>query len=170
MKTAAAGHRGVGPAGRWLGIGVLLAAGVGIALLVNHYAPLLSPTAQVNVPLDPACDLTETACSSRVPGGGEVKLSLTPRPIPVMEEIRIEVQIEDIQAESVEVDFAGVDMNMGFNRYHLTRTEGEGGGFRGIGVLPICIRDRMAWEATVMIQSDDGLIAAPFRFETVRSQ
>ncbi|WP_303908571.1 hypothetical protein [Thiohalomonas denitrificans] len=170
MKAAAAGHRSVGRVGRWLGIGILLAAGLGIALLVNHYAPLLSPTAQVHVPLDPGCDLTETACSSRIPGGGEVRLSVTPRPIPVMEEIHIEVQIEGVEARSVEVDFAGIDMNMGFNRYRLASAGGESADFGGTGVLPICIRDHMAWEATVMIHSDAGLIAAPFRFETVRRQ
>ena len=166
MKVAAAGNTGLGPVGKWLGILLLLAAGVGIAGLVYQYAPLLSPVAQVRAPLDPDCNLTETACTARIPGGGEVRLSITPRPIPVMEKIHIEVQTKSVQAHSVEVDFAGVDMNMGFNRYNLT-SAGDGR-FDGTGILPVCIRDHMAWEATVMVHNDDGLIAAPFRFETVR--
>ncbi len=166
MNQAVADHQRFRGVGRWLVTGLLVAAGLGVAALVYHYAPLLSPAAQVRVPLDPACDLKKAACTSQIPGGGKVTLSITPRPIPVMEKIQIAVQTEDLKARAVEVDFAGVDMNMGFNRYKLTAA--GGGRFGGIGVLPVCIRDRMAWEATVMIHTLDGLIAAPFRFDTLR--
>ena len=69
-------------------------------------------------------------------------------------------------AETVEVDLQGLDMNMGFNRPKLASL-GDGH-FRGEGMLPVCVRDAMEWEAKVLVHSDDGLRAAPFRFITVK--
>jgi hypothetical protein len=68
----------------------------------------------------------------------------------------------------VQVDFVGVDMDMGYNRPSLT--EAGPGIYRGEGMLPICVRDRMAWEARLLIGTPAGLLAAPFRFETAQGQ
>jgi hypothetical protein len=35
-------------------------------------------------------------------------------------------------------------------------------------MLPVCVRDRMTWEARVLLQFPQRLLAAPFRFETLR--
>ncbi len=78
----------------------------------------------------------------------------------------LDVTITGEEVDSVEVDFAGVSMNMGFNRTHLEAT--DEGKFSGTITLPVCVRNRMDWEADVMLQTDMGIIVAPFRFETVR--
>jgi hypothetical protein len=35
-------------------------------------------------------------------------------------------------------------------------------------MLPVCVRDRMTWEARVLLHYADGLRAAPFRFDSLR--
>jgi hypothetical protein len=80
--------------------------------------------------------------------------------------LQLRVELQGLKAQQVEVDFSGVDMNMGFNRFKLSRTgEGE---FTGEGILPVCVRDAMEWEAKVLITTPQGLAAAAYRFITVR--
>ena len=147
----------------WLISLALLAILAGVAIYTAR--PLLSPEPALSAPLDPACDLRLGPCMASFPKGG-LSLEILPRSIPVMAPLNLRVQLRDLEPSSVEVDFAGVDMNMGFNRVHL-EAAGEGG-FEGQGMLPTCVRERMAWEAKVLVQTPAGLLAAPFRFETVR--
>jgi hypothetical protein len=63
----------------------------------------------------------------------------------------------------VPVDFAGVSMNMGFNRPALAQA--GPGRFAGQAVLPVCVTGRMTWQATVLIDAGSRRIAVPFRFE-----
>jgi hypothetical protein len=37
-------------------------------------------------------------------------------------------------------------------------------------MLPVCVRDVMSWEAKILIRTQEGLTAAPFRFDTYRSR
>ena len=83
----------------------------------------------------------------------------------MIEQLAIDVSTHAIDAEAITVDFSGVDMNMGINRFAL-KGKGESG-FKGAGVLPVCVRSRMDWEAQVWIQTKAGIMVAPFRFETV---
>jgi hypothetical protein len=147
----------------WLIGLVLLAIVAGVAIYTAK--PLLSPEPVLSAPLDPACDLRLGPCAASFPEGG-LSLEILPRSLPVMAPLTLRVQVRDLEPGSVEVDFAGVDMNMGFNRVHL-EPAGEGV-FEGQGMLPTCVRERMAWEAKVLVQTPAGLLAAPFRFETVR--
>ena len=59
-------------------------------------------------------------------------------------------------------------MNMGFNRSKLKTV--AAGKFSGNIILPVCVRNRMEWEANVMLETDAGIIVAPFRFETVKAK
>lgn len=38
----------------------------------------------------------------------------------------------------------------------------------GEAMLPVCVRDQMTWEALVLVETAEGLLGAPFRFETLR--
>ena len=64
------------------------------------------------------------------------------------------------------VDFTGVDMNMGFNRVEL-QPQGDSG-FAGEGMLPVCVRMRMQWQARVLMETERGLVSADYRFWTAR--
>ena len=78
----------------------------------------------------------------------------------------LEVKTEGMEVDTVEVDFRGLGMNMGYNRPRLEKkTDGI---FSGTGVLSTCILKRMPWEAMVLATTGEGVMAAPFRFETVR--
>jgi hypothetical protein len=148
----------------WIAGAGLFAA---LAAAALHVAwPLLNPQIVATAPLDPQCDLRLGACTARLPDGGAVRLELDPRTLPLLEPIRIGVEIEGLRALGVEVDFAGVDMNMGYNRPALT-AEGAGR-FVGTTVLPVCVRHRMDWEARVLVRTPAGLVAAPFRFATYK--
>lgn len=148
----------------WSLAGLLLATIAGVALQKSW--SLLFPEIHLSAPLDRACDLRAGACVSPLPEGGSVTLSIEPRSIPVMKSLQFEVQVQGMQVNGVEIDFSGVDMNMGFNRAALEQR--QDGIFSGKGMLPVCVRDAMEWEARVLLQTDQGLVSAPYRFITVK--
>lgn len=102
-----------------------------------------------------------------MPGGGKVQFGIEPRSIPVLRPLALTSRVEGLNPRSVEVDFAGTDMNMGYNRIAL-ESVGEGG-WKGEATLPVCVRSRMSWEARVLLHTDAGIMAAPFRFDTFSS-
>ena len=147
----------------WLALALALA----IFLVIGYrLRPLLIPSPDLVAALDPTCDLRAGACALGLPGGGRVSLEIQPVGIPVVTPLTLTVEIADREVTGVAVDFAGIDMDMGYNRVSLT-PEGAGA-YTGGGMLPICVRERMTWEARVLLDTPAGLLAAPFRFETNR--
>jgi hypothetical protein len=145
----------------------ILAAVFGLALvgaLVYKAWPLLYPELIGMAPLDPTCNLRAGPCWARLPGAGEIRFGIEPRSLPAAQPLRLEVRTAGLDVAEISVDFSGVDMNMGFNRIQLQQT--EPGRFEGGGTLPVCVRSRMIWEAKVLVRTPEGLVAAPFRFET----
>ena len=129
-------------------------------------APILFPEIQVEATLNPDCDLRAGPCRISFPDGSSVTFSITPRTIPVIQPLNLEVKIDGLEAESVEVDFSGTEMYMGFNRVKLKA--GAKGQYTGVGRIPVCVLEAMEWEAKVMIKSPKGLYIAPYRFITVK--
>ena len=123
-------------------------------------------SATLTAPLDAACDLQSGPCASAIPGGGRITLSIAPHPIQLLRPLTITVTVEGLDAQTVEVDFVGVDMNMGYNRHPL-QTQGNGQ-YSGEATLPVCIIGRMAWQASVIVTSGKTRAVAPFRFVTRR--
>lgn len=126
-------------------------------------SPLLLPKADITMPLATGCNLQQDACVAELPQGGRLRFALTPRPIPVTAPLEMTVELEGASVDKVTVDFAGVDMSMGFNRQALQST--GGGRFTGQAILPVCVTGRMLWQATVLVESGRTRIAVPFRFE-----
>jgi len=141
-------------------LGIVLIAVVGYKL-----SPLLLPKADVTAVIEPGCDLHRRACSATAPGGGRIELSIAPRPIPMVAPLEVEVRLSGLEAARVEVDFAGVDMNMGYNRPELPAV--GPGLYRNEAMLPVCVTGKMAWQATVIVEAGRQRIAAPFRFNSV---
>lgn len=144
----------------------LLAAALAITAAVK-LSPLLNPPQEISLPLNAACDLHQGPCATPLPGGGRLEISVEPRPIQVLKPLKLQVRVTGFKAGAVEVDFAGVDMKMAFNRPRLV--PGKDGLFTGEATLPVCVRDKMSWQATVLVESDGKRIAVPFRFETKRN-
>jgi hypothetical protein len=138
-----------------------------IGVVGYKLSPLLLPKADVTVNPDPGCDLQQGSCSAPLPEGGRLAFSLMPHPIPVTTPLEMEVRLEGLAADKVAVDFAGVSMNMGFNRLGLNST--GAGRFTGQATLPVCVTGRMVWQATVLIEAGRKRIAVPFRFEAGHS-
>ncbi|MES9900920.1 MAG: hypothetical protein ABW148_18135 [Sedimenticola sp.] len=148
----------------WLIAGLLFVAVAGVA--IYKVQPLLNPKIVSLAALDGECDLRAGPCSSELPGGGRITFGIEPLTLPLLKPLQLQVNVEGVDAESVEVDFIGIGMEMGFNRPALSAS--TAGRFSGEGILPVCVRDAMEWEARVLVQSDRGLVAAPFRFIAVK--
>ncbi len=136
-----------------------------IAVAVYKIWPQLNPKVAELAQLSHDCDLRAGPCSNVFSDGGSVSFGIEPRDIPVVQPLSLEVRLEGIEADRVEVDFQGTDMNMGYNRAELAQ-DGSGR-FIGKGMLPVCVRYAMEWEAKVLLHTGRGLLAAPFRFITV---
>jgi hypothetical protein len=148
----------------WSILGLLFFAVCVVALY--RVWPLLYPEIVIEVPADPACNLRAGACVSPFRDTASVSLSIEPRDIPLVKPLQLEVDLQGIAADSVEVDFSGVDMDMGFNRFKLEAV-GEGR-YKAQGILPVCVRDAMEWEAKVLIRIPEGVASVAYRFMTVR--
>lgn len=142
----------------------ILAALVAIGAAGYWFSPLLLPAADVVATPDAGCDLHQGPCTATLPGGGQVRLSITPRPIPTVKPLEIEVQAAGIEPRKVEIDFAGVVMNMGYNRTALAAA--GPGRYAGSASLPVCITGGMLWQATLLIEAGRSRISIPFRFES----
>lgn len=135
-----------------------------VALIGYKLSPYFLPQADLTATAESACDLNRQACAATLPDGRRVTLEISPRPIPTVQALRVDVAVSGINARKVEVDFAGADMNMGYNRQSLTAT--SAGRYGGAAALPVCVTGRMAWRATVLVDTERGRIAAPFVFNT----
>lgn len=148
----------------WLVLGLLLVALASTAIYKAW--PILFPKAAVTAKADPNCDLRAGPCTISFAKGGNVTFSITPRAIPVIKPLTLGVEFGGLKVKSVEVDFSGTDMYMGFNRVTLHRVDINH--FSGEARIPVCVRDAMEWEAKVMLHTDNGLFIAPYRFVTVK--
>jgi len=137
-------------------------------LLVGGYKAkvLMNKRVSATAGLDANCDLRQGKCTSTLPSGGYVSFSIIPEELPILRPLTLEVVVDGVSVSDVEVDFVGVDMDMGYNRSTLDSVTGNH--FSGDAVLPVCVRSKMDWEARVMMQTDDGVIVAPFRFYTLK--
>ncbi len=138
-----------------------------IILLVVGYKikDSLSPAITTTATLDTSCDLRQGACLLKLPNGGQVSLSITPNNIPVLQPLELNVMINNIKASSIEVDFVGINMDMGYNRSKLKKIDEQH--FKGNVIIPACV-SKMEWEARVLLQTDKGVSMAPFRFYTTK--
>lgn len=143
-------------------ISTLIALGV----VGQRFSPLLLPKLDVTALPEAGCDLQRRPCSANLSEGGQVTLSISPRPIPFLQPLRIEVDTRGIEARKVEIDFAGASMNMGYNRTPLVAAGANRHG--GEASLPVCVSGSMTWIATVVIETDRQRIAVPFRFDAGR--
>lgn len=139
---------------------------IGLAFVGHRFSPLLLPKTDVGGVVETGCDLQQRACPATLADGGRVQLSIAPRPIPALQPLQVEVVTSGIEARKVEIDFAGANMNMGYNRTQLGAT--APGRHAGEASLPVCVSGGMTWIATVLIETDRQRVALPFRFDSRR--
>ncbi len=149
---------------------VLVLVLVVLALAGQRYRQQFATPSVIDTVTAPkACDLTQTSCSVRFADGQELDFSLQPNPVPVLKPLRLAVQLSPPATpavrQDIEVDFVGVDMDMGFNRVKLERQDADH--YTGTGVLSLCTRKRMEWEARVLLHTGKGIKMAIFPFYTI---
>ena len=116
---------------------------------------------------DPDCELRNGPCHAELPAGGSIEFEIAPRSIPLMKPLSLSVNVRDIKVTAAEIDFVGIGMNMGYNRPQLKAVGNNR--FEGSTILPVCVLQRMEWEARLLLETDKGTIMAPFRFYTDKS-
>ena len=140
----------------------------GIAAVVGYK---LDNATQKSVTLlavtDPDCELRDGSCHAELPSGGSIEFSIEPRSIALMKTLSLRVKVRNIDVSAVEIDFVGIGMKMGYNRPQLHQVSNNL--FEGSTILPVCILQRMQWEARLLLETDKGTVMAPFRFYTDKS-
>ncbi|MEE9444553.1 MAG: hypothetical protein V3V19_02690 [Cocleimonas sp.] len=139
--------------------------------LAYKFKDVLKPKVDTIVAADEHCDLRKNACTTILPKGGNVTFFIDPIDIPLLKPLALSVELDGIEPSKVEVDFVGIGMEMGYNRSLLkanvesTNTTKK---YSGKAILPVCSLAKMNWEARVLLHTEDGLIAVPFLFYTLK--
>jgi hypothetical protein len=141
---------------------IILALGL-IAVVGYRFSPLLLPKADVTLTPAAGCDLNQQACHADLPDGGRIELAIAPHPIPVIRPLQATVTFTGLAPDKVELDFAGVAMDMGLNR--VTLVPAGAGRYVGETTIPVCVTGRMLWRATLVAEAGRRRIAVPFQFE-----
>lgn len=141
---------------------------IALVVIVGYkLSPMLLPSADVTVQPDPVCNLQREACTVRLPAGGSVTLTMGTRPVPLVKPFEVQVATSGFSPVGIEVDFSGVDMNMGYNRAQLA-AQGAGN-YAAQVTLPVCVTGSMDWQVTVLIETGGERMAIPYRFSTGES-
>lgn len=152
------------PLWRRLALGAALLLLGGGTYLAARYWPALWEQPRITAPAPEACDLRTGSCTAHFRDGAGITLDIEPKTLPPMQPLRVVVRLQGLAAEQVEVDFQGRTMNMGVNRSPLLATGADE--YAGEAILPVCVRRRMDWRAEVLVDTGQGIRAAPFYFAT----
>ena len=90
----------------WILAGLLMVAVSAVALYKAQ--PILFPEVTRTGELDPDCDLRAGPCVSQLDDAVRVSFAIEPREIPLVKPLQLRVSVEGMQADQVQVDFAGV--------------------------------------------------------------
>lgn len=113
------------------------------------------------------CDIHREPCVAATDAGIEVSLSITPRPVRVMEDLDITVTLKKsgkpVTGATLFLDLSMPGMFMGNNQPKLR--EDQAGRYRGRGVIPRCVTGQKTWNAFVAVNSGGRIGKASFLFE-----
>lgn len=159
---------------RWPLIGLALLV-VSIVLAQFFKAPLLAllDSSQATMQITPpGCDLNREVCLLPIltPVASEAPWSfgITPRPIPVSNEITLTLTPPDRtlpgnRPAAVWVDLTGDSMDMGLIRIPLTQN--AAGQWVGTGSIPVCVTGQMRWRARLQMELAQTTLQADWLFD-----
>lgn len=96
------------------------------------------------------CDLSKSVCKI-----DHYEVSLSPLPIVANKNYTVKVVSHENQAEPMEVDFEGIEQNMGYIRPKLMRTDSQT--FSGNFYIPTCELPQMQWRARLILKSTKAM-------------
>lgn len=128
---------------------LLIVVGLGLLsfMLVRHWEQVFPESTAIVIQAD--CDLAAEACVSELPGGGKIKLKLSPSPIVLMNPLYVDVTVRNSDLMPQYIDITGLNMEMGLNRTGLDSI--ETGHWKGETILPICSQRRMHWQLRLQL-------------------
>ena len=146
----------------------LLAVIILLILLVSAYQfkHILQPTVAQTLAVNKNCDLRQAPCTSIIDAHRTVTLSITPRTLPTLQPLSLNVTTKGFEAKTVSVNIVGLNMDMGLNHPVLAKTTLYQ--FIGSTQIPVCTHNKMLWEAQVIVQTSTGRINVPFQFYTLK--
>lgn len=112
------------------------------------------------------CDLSIAECEAQLDDGTSVRLSISPRPVPLMEPLAVQVMTGSDTWTPVHLDITGLNMEMGLNRTLIRHKQQNVWG--GETILPICSQRRMHWQAALWMDSAQGPVRLLYQFYTLR--
>lgn len=143
-------------------LSIVIALALACIIVAGHKLSARWRSADATVLPRSPCDPSARECTIALPIGGQLSLSIEPRPVRALEKLALTVKVAGLHARQIEIDFDGANMSMGYNRPVL---EGSNGVFSGQTILPVCVTGTMTWKATVLVTTEQGRFAAPFQFE-----
>ncbi|HEA26563.1 MAG TPA: hypothetical protein ENH92_05510 [Ectothiorhodospiraceae bacterium] len=148
----------------WVVVGILLISVVTLLVYLQFFQQKQEIIERAL--LNPECQTAGFPCKVKLKGGGSVQLTISPQPVEVMKPLEVRIKLNQVTAKRVSAQFNGVGMNMGMNRYIFN--EESNGTFLATVTLPVCIRNRMEWDAEIHLETKQGIIIAPYKFETIK--
>lgn len=108
------------------------------------------------------CHPERGPCRAQLPDGEALEFSISPTPVRPLQPLQLTVMLAKTGADRVEVEFQGVDMDMGRLRSELTGNRQQ---FDGQAMLPICTTGTMTWSATVTVIRPSATLTIPFHLD-----
>lgn len=151
-------------------IGALLVVTLcgGFAFLVSSGWTQLFPPSVFDARMDPDCDLRHGPCGAEFADGRSITLELEPKTIAPMEPLALTLRFDGIRTDEISIVFEGVKMNMG--QVPADIIEQHGDTLTATTILPVCVRRRMDWRASVQANDERGIYRAAYRFAMVGRQ
>lgn len=117
-------------------------------------------------PLVEDCDLHQQTCQAQHAEARAI-LTIQPQPIPLAKPFQVDVQLENIEAQTLELDISGINMYMGYNRVTLTADAEQPGRYTGTSMLAFCTNEVMEWQISLLLHQADGRrVQIPFKLIT----
>ena len=117
------------------------------------------------------CDLSRSSCTAQDQSGHEVNISLSPRPVPLLEDVAIDVAVTGMDRLRVaQISVEGLNMYMGIQIVPLTIISSDNASeqkLTGTLQLPVCTSRTMQWRATLVLQTSTKEYRAAYPFTTI---
>lgn len=116
------------------------------------------------------CDIGEKECTVKTASGEEFRLQIGPGPAAPLKPLTVSASAQNkSRFVPVEVDFVGVELDMGLIRPALRQRQGR---FEAAFELPVCDLKAMTWRARLIVNDlrEGRLVAAIFNFKSAQPQ
>jgi hypothetical protein len=111
-----------------------------------------------------SCDLHNSSCEIKIQDGTTFELEISPKTIPLMQEIAFSIQSNNPNLENLKLNIYATNMFMG--DLNLPIKNLGNGNYEAIGTLPTCPAGDMLWNAEIRIEKTNKTIGAQFQFKT----